>query len=89
MEKPGVHNPRALRQPSAEELAMLTAPRRGVMLVTLAPERVPLEFIAALAAAGVRVSLGHSMATYAQTKNAMAAGLSCFHASVQRHAAAR
>jgi N-acetylglucosamine-6-phosphate deacetylase len=77
-EKPGVHNPRALRQPSAEDLAMLTAPRRGVVLVTLAPERVPLEFIAALSAAGVRVSLGHSMATYAQTKNALAAGLSSF-----------
>jgi N-acetylglucosamine-6-phosphate deacetylase len=77
-EKPGVHSPRALRQPSAEDLAVLTAPRRGAMLVTLAPERVPLEFIAALSAAGVRVSLGHSMATYAQTKNALAAGLSAF-----------
>jgi len=77
-EKPGVHDPRALRQPSAEDLALLTAPRGGVMLVTLAPERVSLEFIAALAAAGVRVSLGHSIATYAQTKDALAAGLSCF-----------
>jgi len=77
-EKPGVHDPRALRQPSRDDLALLTAPRRGAMLVTLAPERVPLEFIAALAAAGVRVSLGHSMATYAQTKEAMAAGLTCF-----------
>jgi N-acetylglucosamine-6-phosphate deacetylase len=78
LEKPGVHDPRALRQPSQEDLKLLTAPRRGAMLVTLAPERVPLEFIAALAAADVRVSLGHSMATYAQTKEAMAAGLTCF-----------
>ena len=77
-EKPGVHDPRALRRPSAEDLALLTAPRGGVMLVTLAPERVSLEFIAALAAAGVRVSLGHSIATYAQTKNALAAGSRCF-----------
>ena len=77
-EKPGVHDPRALRQPSRDDLALLTAPRRGAMLVTLAPERVSLDFIAALAAAGVRVSLGHSMATYAQTKEAMAAGLTCF-----------
>jgi N-acetylglucosamine-6-phosphate deacetylase len=77
-EKPGVHDPRALRQPSAEDLKLLTAPRRGAMLVTLAPERVQLEFIAAVAAAGVRVSLGHSMATYAQTKEAIAAGLTCF-----------
>jgi N-acetylglucosamine-6-phosphate deacetylase len=77
-EKPGVHDPKALRRPTADDLALLSAPRRGVILVTLAPEEVPLEFIPALTAAGVRVSLGHSMATYAQTKQAMAAGLTCF-----------
>ncbi|MGO9396385.1 MAG: N-acetylglucosamine-6-phosphate deacetylase [Xanthobacteraceae bacterium] len=77
-EKPGVHDPRALRQPRPDDLALLIAKRKGAMLVTLAPERVPLEFIAALAASGVRVSLGHSMATYAQTKAAMAAGLTGF-----------
>jgi N-acetylglucosamine-6-phosphate deacetylase len=77
-EKPGVHDPRALRQPSAGDLKLLTAPRQGAMLVTLAPERVPPEFIAALAAAGARVSLGHSMATYAQTKEAMTVGLTSF-----------
>jgi N-acetylglucosamine-6-phosphate deacetylase len=77
-EKPGVHEPRLLRQPTADDLALLTAPRQGARLVTLAPEQVPPEFIAALAAAGVRISLGHSMATYAQTRQALAAGLTCF-----------
>jgi N-acetylglucosamine-6-phosphate deacetylase len=77
-EKAGVHDPRALRQPTADDRALLTAPRQGARLVTLAPEQVPPEFIAALAAAGVRISLGHSMATYAQTKQALAAGLTCF-----------
>ena len=48
------------------------------MLVTLAPEQVPAGFIAELARAGVRVSLGHSMATYAQTKAALADGLTGF-----------
>jgi N-acetylglucosamine-6-phosphate deacetylase len=76
--KPGVHDPRALRKPTAHDRALLTAPRRGAMLVTLAAEEVATEFIAALATAGVRVSLGHSMATYAQTKAAMAAGVTCF-----------
>ena len=76
--KPGVHDPRALRRPTSEDLALLTAPRQGVTLVTLAPEEVPAHFIAKLAAAGVRVSLGHSMATYAQTQAAMAAGLTGF-----------
>ena len=77
-EKPGVHDPRMLRQPTGEDVAMLTAPRRGVTLVTLAPERVAESFISKLGAAGVRISLGHSMATYAQTKAAMNAGLTGF-----------
>lgn len=77
-EKAGVHDPHVLRRPTEKDLAMLTARRNGVTLVTLAPEVVPEQFIVELAAAGVRVSLGHSMATYAQTKAAMAAGLSGF-----------
>ena len=77
-EKPGVHDPRQIRQPSADELAMLTAPRNGVLLVTLAPEVVPPGFIAQLVAAGVRVSLGHSMASYRQTGAAMEQGLTGF-----------
>jgi N-acetylglucosamine-6-phosphate deacetylase len=77
-EKPGVHDPRQIRQPGADDLALLTAPRNGVLLVTLAPEMVPAGFIARLVAAGVRVSLGHSMATYRQTQAAMAEGLTGF-----------
>jgi N-acetylglucosamine-6-phosphate deacetylase len=76
--KTGVHDPRVLRRPTDKDLAMLTARRNGVTLVTLAPEVVPGPFIAGLAAAGVRISLGHSMATYAQTNAAMAAGLTGF-----------
>jgi N-acetylglucosamine-6-phosphate deacetylase len=57
---------------------MLTAPRNGVLLLTLAPEVVPPGFIALLVAAGVRVSLGHSMASYRQTRAAMAEGLKGF-----------
>jgi N-acetylglucosamine-6-phosphate deacetylase len=77
-QKPGVHDPQALRKPTADDLALLTAPRKGAIVVTLAAEEVPLEFISALAAAGVHISLGHSMASYAQTRQAMAAGLTCF-----------
>ena len=39
--KPGVHNRALIRQPGPEDIEMLTAPRAGVTLVTLAPERVP------------------------------------------------
>jgi N-acetylglucosamine-6-phosphate deacetylase len=77
-EKPGVHVPRFIRTPTAEDEAMLVAPRRGVMVVTLAPERAPQGFVRRLAEAGVRVCLGHSMATYAETRAAMAEGLTGF-----------
>ncbi len=77
-DKAGVHDRRMFRRPTADDLAAITARRQGVTLVTLAPEQVPAGFIAKLAAAGVRVSLGHSMATYAQTRAAMAEGLSGF-----------
>jgi len=77
-EKPGVHDLRHIRRPAADDLSILTAPRNGVLLVTLAPEVVPPGFITQLVAAGVRVSLGHSMATYQQTRAAMAEGLRGF-----------
>jgi N-acetylglucosamine-6-phosphate deacetylase len=77
-DKPGVHDPRAIRKPTPDDLAIIAAPRRGVTLVTLAPEEVPRDFVDGLAKAGVRVALGHSMATYAQTREAMAAGLTGF-----------
>ena len=76
--KPGVHNRALIRQPGPEDIELLTAPRAGVTLVTLAPERVPSGFIARLAKAGIRVSLGHSMATYDETKAALAEGLTGF-----------
>ena len=77
-EKPGVHDARHIRRPAADDISMLTAPRNGVLLLTLAPEVVPPGFIAQLVAAGVRVSLGHSMASYQQTRAAMAEGLRGF-----------
>ncbi|HMC12404.1 MAG TPA: N-acetylglucosamine-6-phosphate deacetylase [Pirellulaceae bacterium] len=77
-EKPGVHDARHIRRVAADDIAMLTAPRNGVLLVTLAPEVVPPGFITQLVAAGVRVSLGHSMATYQESRAAMAEGLRGF-----------
>jgi N-acetylglucosamine-6-phosphate deacetylase len=77
-EKPGVHALRNIRVPTAEDTAVLTEPRRGVVLVTLAPERVPPGFVRQLTSASVRVSLGHSMATYAQTRAAMQEGMRGF-----------
>jgi N-acetylglucosamine-6-phosphate deacetylase len=77
-ERPGVHNPESIRTPTPEDLERLTAARKGVTLITLAPERVPPGFIAKLAAADIRVSLGHSIAAYEETKAALAEGLTGF-----------
>jgi N-acetylglucosamine-6-phosphate deacetylase len=77
-EKPGVHDVAMIRAPDARDVQMLTMPRAGVMLITLAPERMPTGFVARLADAGIRVSLGHSMATYEQTIAALAEGLTGF-----------
>jgi N-acetylglucosamine-6-phosphate deacetylase len=77
-EKPGVHAVRYIRVPTAEDTDALTASRPGVMLVTLAPERAPKGFVRQLVSAGIRVSLGHSNATYEQTRAAMQEGLTGF-----------
>ena len=77
-QRPGVHAPQHIRKPAADDLAMLLAPRRGVTVVTLAPEEVPAGFVKQLAAGGIRVSLGHSMATYAETRAAIADGMTGF-----------
>jgi N-acetylglucosamine-6-phosphate deacetylase len=76
--KPGVHDKRMIRCPKAGDIELLMSLRAGVTLVTLAPEQIPKGFVARLASAGIRVSLGHSMATYAQTRAAFSEGLTGF-----------
>lgn len=77
-EKPGVHHRGMIRAPDAGDVEIMSSLNSGVTLVTLAPETVPAGFIARLVKAGLRVSLGHSMATYAQTRAAIAEGLTGF-----------
>lgn len=77
-DKPGVHDRTLIRLPNDADLELLIAPRKLATLVTLAPERMPSGFINRLTRAGVRVSLGHSMATYDETKAALRSGLTGF-----------
>jgi N-acetylglucosamine-6-phosphate deacetylase len=77
-DKPGVHRRDLIRRPEPHHLQMLASYKKGAWLVTLAPEAAPAGFIAELLVAGAKVSLGHSMATYAQTRAAMAEGLTGF-----------
>jgi N-acetylglucosamine-6-phosphate deacetylase len=77
-ERAGVHDVRALRRPTAQDVALIAAKRKSATLVTLAPEIAGEDIIEALTGAGIHVALGHSMATYAQTVAAMRAGLTGF-----------
>ena len=77
-EKPGVHDPAMIRSPEREDLDLMASLRSKATLVTLAPERVPAGFVAELARSNVRVALGHSMATYAETKRALSEGMTGF-----------
>ena len=76
--KAGIHDVRAIRAPTPADVEILALPRKGEMLMTLAPEEVPPAFVVRLARAGIRLSLGHSMATYPQTRQAMAEGMTGF-----------
>ncbi|WP_242125469.1 N-acetylglucosamine-6-phosphate deacetylase [Sphingobium sp. Sx8-8] len=70
----GIHDAGNFRPLDEEALALLAAPRRGRVLVTLAPEQNDPAAIRKLAEAGVIVSIGHSNATYAQARAAIDAG---------------
>ncbi len=76
-EKSGVHDPNLMRAPNPSHRDLFTG-HSGATLVTLAPECVPDGFIRSLVGSGVRVSLGHSMASYDQTRSAIADGLTGF-----------
>ncbi len=77
-EKAGVHDVKLMRSPSASDIELLLAPRKAGRLITLAPEQVPQGFINSLVGAGVLVALGHSLATYSETRAAMEEGLTGF-----------
>lgn len=74
VERKGIHDAGNFRPLDDAALALLTRPRRGVVVITLAPEHCPPDAIRALTRAGVIVSIGHSNASYEQTRAAIAAG---------------
>jgi len=71
----GIHDAAHFRRLDAEMVALLTRPHRGVVMVTLAPECADAGAIAALVAAGVRVSAGHTDLGYAEARAAFGAGV--------------
>jgi N-acetylglucosamine-6-phosphate deacetylase len=77
-ERKGVHNADYMRPMEEEDLRILTSLSEGRTLVTLAPERNPMEAIARLAAAGVLVCAGHTAGDYATVVEACRHGLRGF-----------
>ena len=77
-ERKGVHDASKLRWLSEDGIGLLTSLKGGKTLVTLAPECTTPDIIRKLTQAGVIVSAGHTNATYAQIKEALAHGLTGF-----------
>ena len=74
----GTHDAAVFRVPDADEVALATSLRNGVTLLTLAPERVPLDTIRSFVARGAIVSAGHTAASYEQARAALDAGVRGF-----------
>ena len=74
----GVHDPAKLRELDPSALGLLTSLQGARTLVTLAPEMTTPQLIERLVAAGVVVSAGHTNASYAEIRVALAHGLTGF-----------
>lgn len=77
-QKKGIHPAKFIRQLNEQEEKIFTRQDLGQVVVTLAPESVTEEQITRLSEQGVHVSLGHSHASYDQTKQFIRAGASGF-----------
>ncbi|WP_099828075.1 N-acetylglucosamine-6-phosphate deacetylase [Oceaniglobus indicus] len=75
----GAHDPALIRpmEDADEALLIDAAARLPNLMVTLAPETVPIARIARLAQAGIIVSLGHSDCSFEAASAAIAAGARC------------
>ena len=71
----GIHDAEKFRGLDAAMVELLGRPRRGKVLVTLAPEMVDLADVRRLADAGVLLAIGHSDATYETARAAFGAGM--------------
>lgn len=78
IERKGVHDPAEIRPFSAHTESLLSRMPARHYLLTLAPENAPTGLISKLSKMGIRVSAGHTAATYEQTRAALDEGLCCF-----------
>ncbi|MBN6151715.1 N-acetylglucosamine-6-phosphate deacetylase [Xanthomonas sp. AmX2] len=74
----GTHNVDKFRVPDAGEIELATSLDNGATVITLAPERVPLDSIRALAGRGAHVFAGHTAASYEEARAGLDAGIRGF-----------
>ncbi|MGH8041439.1 MAG: N-acetylglucosamine-6-phosphate deacetylase [Rudaea sp.] len=77
-QRQGIHDASKFRAPTDDDIDLIAARDAGRILITVAPEKVAPQTLRALAARGVILAAGHSAATYAQTRAALAAGVRGF-----------
>jgi len=76
--KRGIHDATKFRTLDEEAISLLTRPGPARRMVTIAPELVSPGTVKRLVAAGLIVCAGHSLASYEQTRAALAEGLAGF-----------
>ncbi|WP_341862314.1 N-acetylglucosamine-6-phosphate deacetylase [Gymnodinialimonas sp. 57CJ19] len=73
--RPGIHDPTAIRALNDQDIEALTSADAGVVLLTVAPETLPDGALARLTAADIVVFAGHTAASADQIATAEAEGL--------------
>jgi N-acetylglucosamine-6-phosphate deacetylase len=76
--KKGIHDASKMRVLDAAAIELLTSSKRGVTLVTLAPELAPPGAVRALTSRGVLVAAGHTAASYEELSASIREGLRGF-----------
>jgi N-acetylglucosamine-6-phosphate deacetylase len=74
----GAHAAAHIRAITAADIELLAGAECGVVMLTLAPNCVPPAMVRSLVERGIRVSLGHAEASFAEAAAAIAAGASAF-----------
>jgi N-acetylglucosamine-6-phosphate deacetylase len=74
-DKKGIHCVEHIREPTLEEIQKMCTLKNGVLLVTLAPEKVSHDFIQYFVKHGVLVFAGHTQASALQMREAFCAGV--------------
>ena len=74
-EKAGVHDKTFIRDINPADLEIVTSLKTGVTLITLAPELVPEDQIQFLFDQGIKISAGHSNATFEKATAGFAKGI--------------